>query len=134
MMSMAVMIMRSKVQTESHSLLFGHVLIIQYIAWMSFLISLSAFFRDRPSMSTKTGRSPWMAIAISCSSLIVVYLYYFFLLYILMSGQFCFLHHPAVPLENLPPPRELLPPEHIRLQIYQSCIGIKTLWKYPLLY
>ena len=42
---------------------------------MSFLISLSAWFRDRPSVSSKNGKSPWMVIMISFSSLVVAYMY-----------------------------------------------------------
>jgi len=48
--------------------------VLQYIAWLSLLISLSAFFRDRPSVSTKSGKSPWLAIVVSVSSLIVAYM------------------------------------------------------------
>jgi hypothetical protein len=46
----------------------------QYIAWVSLFISLSAFFRDRPSVSNKTGKSAWLSIMISISSLIVAYM------------------------------------------------------------
>jgi hypothetical protein len=49
---------------------------VQYIAWVSFLISLSAFFRDRPSVSRKSGKGPWMAIMVSCSSLLIAYMYF----------------------------------------------------------
>jgi len=72
MMSAGVMVMRSKASISTFYISIN----IQHIAWVSFLISLSAFFRDRPSVSQKPGKGPWMAIMISCSSLIVAYMYF----------------------------------------------------------
>ena len=84
------------------------------------MIAISAWFRDRPSVSSKSGKSPWMGIMISFSSLIVAYMY---LLYALNanSGRFCFLSHRGVRLGNKPLPLKFLhrhQSEHLRLQKY----------------